>query len=150
MMSGEGSHGWGVTLSEVHRAVDLSIGHYHEILSDLEAFGEKLGKVDAEAISLFAAELRERQQKVEELDAAVERGVLALGGSRDVTLEAALERRAKIMSRVREYNQLLSEKIRGMMSVISDELSQARTGKAAMSGYRGQDQGKGSILTSIF
>ncbi len=148
-MAGEDSYGWDVTLSEMHRAVDLSISHYYEILSELEAFGEKLGKVDAEAISLFATELRDRQRQVEEIDANVERGVLALG-SRDATLEAALERRARIISRVREYNQLLSEKIRGMMSVISDELSQARTGKAAMSGYRGQDQGKGSILTSIF
>lgn len=141
--------GQDVTLDEVYKTVDLSISHYRDIFDALERFGENLGKVDAEQISLFAEELRQRQQQAAEIDADVELGVSALN-CKDATLEAALERRTRVMARVREHNQLLSEKIRGMMSVISDELNQARTGKAAMGGYRTQDQGKGSILTSIF
>ncbi len=148
-MSGDGRSGADMTLEEVYKTVDLSINHYREILDALERFDENLCKVDSERISLFAEELRQRQQQIAEIDTDVERGVCALN-CKDATLEAVLERRTRIMARVREHNQLLSGKIRGMMSVISDELSQARTGKAAMSGYRGQDQGKGSILTSIF
>ncbi|AJF07566.1 hypothetical protein [Geoalkalibacter subterraneus] len=148
-MSGECSFDKNVSLDEVYKTVDLSISQYRDILDALERFGETLGKVDSEQISLFAEELRQRQQQAAEIDADVERGVCALN-CKDATLEAVLERRTRIMARVREHNQLLSEKIRGMMSVISEELTQARIGKAAMSGYRGQDQGKGSILTSIF
>jgi hypothetical protein len=148
-MSGECSFDKNVSLNEVYKTVDLSISQYRDILNALERFDETLGKVDSERISQFAEELRQRQQQAAKIDADVERGVCGLN-CKDATLEAALERRTRVMARVREHNQLLSEKIRGMMSVISEELSQARTGKAAMSGYRGQDQGKGSILTSIF
>lgn len=60
--------------------------------------------------------------------------------------DSLLLRRQELLQRVFEQNRLISDKIHGMMSLISAEVSQIRGGMTAMSGYRGGREHKGNVL----
>ncbi|MDO3377869.1 hypothetical protein [Geoalkalibacter halelectricus] len=137
-----------MTLADLPQAVEASTRHYADMLAALARFDAEAAAVTPETLSAFAEELHERRRRVEVFDRAI--AVLLPDCDVDSRLAAALERRLELMEKVRDNNQLLSDKIRGMMSVVSSELAQARGGRAAMSGYRGGSADRGSIVSGNF
>ncbi|WP_305046391.1 hypothetical protein [Geoalkalibacter sp.] len=133
---------------QLRQALEQSALHYRGILSALTTFDAALSQVDAEEIAAFAQELRRLMAEAAALDEAF----FALLGCMEPLPELAepLARRLELMQQVQANNRLLSEKIRGMMSVISSELSQARDGRAAMSGYRGGAVQRGGLVSGNF
>ncbi|KIH75644.1 hypothetical protein SAMN05660860_03024 [Geoalkalibacter ferrihydriticus] len=137
-----------MTIADLPQAVEVSTRHYAEMLDALAEFDAVAAGAVAQGIVAFAEELHRRRAQVEVFDRVIA-GLLPEATS-DPLLVAALERRQSLMQQVQDNNRLLSEKIRGMMSVISSELTQARGGRAAMSGYRGAATGRGSIVSGNF
>ncbi|WP_305043803.1 hypothetical protein [Geoalkalibacter sp.] len=134
--------------ADLQQALEQSSHHYREILAALEAFDGAVSGADAAEIAAFADDLRRLMAQAEVLDETF----FALLGQVEPAAELAapLARRVELMQQVQANNRLLSEKIRGMMSVISSELTQARDGRAAMSGYRSGAPARGALVSGNF
>lgn len=130
------------------QAVEESITHYAQTLYALQQFEEDAASFAPEEIYGFAEELRTRQEQAARIDAEIERRLRQ--GETASGLAEELAQRLELMHDVQAFNGLLSQKIRGMMSVISSELSQTRGGREAMSGYRSRTDGRGSIVSGNF
>lgn len=130
------------------RAVKESITHYAQTLHALQQFDEDAAGFTPEQIHAFAEKLRARQAQAAGIDAEIE-GRLRQGEPASELAEK-LAQRLELMHDVQAFNGLLSQKIRGMMSVISSELSQTRGGREAMLGYRSRTDGRGSIVSGNF
>lgn len=130
------------------RAVEESITHYAQTLRDLQQFDEEAASFTPEEIRVFAQQLRKRQEQAALIDTEIERRLRQ--GETAPGVFDGLAQRLELMHGVQVFNGLLSQKIRGMMSVISSELSQTRGGREAMSGYRSRTDGRGSIVSGNF
>ncbi|MGE4580267.1 MAG: hypothetical protein AB7F21_12115 [Desulfuromonadales bacterium] len=129
------------TLEALLRA---SIAIYTDLLQRMQAMTEELCAASPERLQALVEEMNWRQQELRGQDAALQNVLQEAGeGAKDHPL---LCQRQELMQQVAAQNRLISEKIRGMMSVISAEIGQLRGGMTAMSGYHGGRDQKGSVL----
>ncbi|BCA79150.1 hypothetical protein [Desulfuromonas sp. AOP6] len=96
-----------------------------------------------EAIDVYSRRLKDLLVEIKNCDKSVETALLE--ESPTISRQWLLQRQ-ELMQRIEAQNRLISEKIRGMMSVISAEIGQLRGGMTAMSGYHGDRDHKGSVL----
>jgi len=124
--------------------LQASITIYTDLLQRMQAMTDELADASPERLQALVEEMNWRQQELRGQDAALQSVLQEAGeGAKDHPL---LRQRQELMQRVAAQNRLISEKIRGMMSVISAEIGQLRGGMTAMSGYHGDRDQKGSVL----
>ncbi len=122
----------------------LSIRQYRAILLELNRLEADLSALPSEQLVAFAQAFSEQQEEAAQTDRQIEEALAAAGGAAEPALN---QQRVALMHQVQERNRLLSQKLHGMMSVISDELSQLRSGRSAMAGYGGARDSKGATIS---
>ena len=124
--------------------VQISTEHYASMLVFLKQISEVVAE-DEDNIKALVAELKDQQRRIEEIDAClnVQLEELLRAYPDALTAHPLFEKRLKIISEVKQMNDLLLPKISGIMSLISHEIGELKGGRNAISGYRAQ--GGGSI-----
>jgi hypothetical protein len=114
------------------------------ILDQILEIARELGKAQPQHIEACSGRLNKMQQEACWTDEALSE--LFRKGGVDLGATSFLQERQELMRRVLEQNRLISDKVHGTMSVVSNEISQVKKGMTAMSGYKGQPETKGKIL----
>ncbi|MFN2257849.1 MAG: hypothetical protein ABR516_05165 [Desulfuromonadaceae bacterium] len=130
---------------EIDNVLQLSIEQYSAMLVLLEQIAAAVAE-DEGNVKTLVGKLKDQQRQIEEIDAdlntRLEGFLLAYP---DVFRAYPLfEKRLKIISEVKQMNDLLLPKISGIMSLISHEIGELKGGRNAISGYRAQGKSTSS------
>ncbi|MCP3178443.1 hypothetical protein MJO47_15155 [Desulfuromonas sp. KJ2020] len=120
-----------------------SLTGYEQLLSLNEEILDINIQAAPEAIESYRQRVKSLLVEIQKVDNRAARVVDELSAQPENPLH---QQRQELLQRLEEQNRLISEKIRGMMSLISAEIGQLRGGMTAMSGYHGDCDQKGSVL----
>ena len=122
--------------------VQISTEHYSAMLVLLKQISDAVAE-DEGNVKALVSKLKDQQRQIEEIDAGLNAHLEAfLQNYPDaLTSHPLFEKRLKIISEVKQMNDLLLPKISGIMSLISHEIGELKGGRNAISGYRAQGGG---------
>jgi hypothetical protein len=131
-------------MKELELLLERSIGQYQAILDQVFEAAKIMEQTRPQHIEACSGCLNEMREEARRIDEAL----AELFRKKEIQFDASslFQKRRELMRRVLEQNNLLSDKIRGINSVISDEISQIKKGRTAMAGYKGQRKPKGKVL----
>jgi hypothetical protein len=131
-------------MKELELLLERSIGQYQAILDQTLEVAKVLEQARPQHIVACSGRLNKMREEARRTDEAL----AELFRKKEIQFDASslFQKRRELMRRVLEQNNLLSDKIRGINSVISDEISQIKKGRTAMAGYKGQRKPKGKVL----
>jgi predicted ribosome quality control (RQC) complex YloA/Tae2 family protein len=131
-------------MKELEFLLERSISQYQAILDQIFEEAKALEQARPQHIEACSGRLNEMREEARRIDEAL----ADLVRKEETRFDASslFQKRRELMRRVLEQNNLLSDKIHGINSVISDEISQIKKGRTAMAGYKGQRKPKGKVL----
>lgn len=127
---------------EIDNALQLSTEQYAAMLALLKKIASVIAE-DEGNIKALLGRLKDQQRQIEEVDADLNIQLEEfLNTYPDAfTAHTLFEKRLKIISEVKQMNDLLLPRISGIMSLISHEIGELKGGRNAISGYRAQGKG---------
>ena len=134
-------------MQELERLVIKSLNQYQTILNHIGKLQSILRHCHAEELKLYCEHLQILQDTARQIDSDIDSHLQ--GADIDVNLESLLQKRQKMMWDIVRHNDLLFPEISGKLAVISAEMSQARNGKTAITGYKVGRTIKGRIVNSL-
>ncbi len=134
-------------MQELERLVKKSLNQYQTILNHIGKLQNILGHCQTKELQSYCGQLQSLQDTARQIDADIDSR--RHDADIDVNMTALLNKRQKMMQDIIRHNDLLFPEISGKLAVISAELSQTRTGKTAMSGYKNGHTTKGRIVNSL-
>ena len=134
-------------MQELERLVIKSLKQYQTILNHIGKLQIILRRCQPKELKLYCAHLQTLQDTARQIDSDIDRHLQ--DANIDINLESLLQKRQKMMRDIIRHNDLLFPEISGKLAVISAELSQARTGKTAIAGYKVGRTKKGRIVNSL-
>lgn len=123
-------------------ALQISTEQYAAMLVLLEQISAAVAE-DEGNIKILMGRLKDQQRQIEEIDADLNTQLEAFLRTYPdaLTPYPLFEKRLKVISEVKQMNDLLLPKISGIMSLISHEIGELKGGRNAISGYRVQGKG---------
>jgi len=134
-------------MQELERLVIKSLNQYQTILNHIGKLQSILRHYQPEELKLYCEHLQALQDTARQIDSDIDSRLQ--DADIDVNLTALLHKRQKMMRDIVRHNNLLFPEISGKLAVVSAELSQARTGKTAITGYKLKRTIKGRIVNSL-
>ena len=133
--------------SHLQSLLQLSVAHYLALDALMQQIELALSVDDP----VLLAELQEQVEAVQEQAQATDALIAPLLPDAPMGILAALisERKA-LLEGLQGQNRLISEKIRGILPVIADELGQLRAGQTAVSGYASGPQVRGGTIRGAY
>jgi len=134
-------------MQELERLVRQSLDQYQTILNHIGKLQTILRRCQPEELKIYCEHLQTLQDTARQIDSDIDSRLQ--DADIDVNLTSLLHKRQKMMRDIVCHNDLLFPEISGKLAVISAELSQARTGKTAITGYKVGRTTKGRIVNSL-
>ena len=134
-------------MQELERLVIRSLNHYQTILNYIGKLQIVLRRCQPGELKLYCEHLQILQDTARQIDSDIDRRMQ--DADIDVNMEMLLQKRQKMMRDIIRHNDLIFPEISGKLAVISAELSQARTGKSSIAGYKIGQTKKGRIVNSL-
>lgn len=133
--------------SHLQSLLQLSVAHYLALDALMQQIELALSVDDPDLL----AELQEQVEAVQEQAQATDALIAPLlPDAPMVVLAALISERKALLEGLQGQNRLISEKIRGILPVIADELGQLRAGQTAVSGYASGQQARGDRVRGAF
>lgn len=136
-----------MTAGQVQPLLQQSLIHYRTLHRLMQQLDVALGSDEPEVLLELHQQLLSVQQQAQVTDDQVEP---LLSTANPGALAPLLAERQTLLQGLQLHNRLLSEKIHGILPVISDELSQLRIGRVAVSGYASAPQARGDRVSGAF
>lgn len=130
---------------ELDNALQMSTEYYLAMLVILEQISASVSE-DEGNVKFLVGKLQDQQRQIEGVDAGLNAQLEAFlqAYPDELAPHPLFEKRLKIISEVKQMNDLLLPKISGIMSLISHEIGELKGGRNAISGYRTQGRGSTS------
>ncbi len=130
---------------ELKTALQNSVARHRAVLRHMKIMQQVLDS-NAGGVIALTEEFNRLSRLAQEHDATLPQ--LLTQTDDDVASHTLFKQRTELLNEVLELNRLLLPKINGMMSLISNELSELKNGRALVSGYKQAAGPNGSIVSS--
>ena len=134
-------------MQELERLIKKSLNQYQTILNHIGKLQNILRYCQTKELKTYCEQLQSLQHTARQIDSDIDSRMQ--DADINVNMTSLLHKRQKMMRDIIHHNDLLFPEISGKLAVISAELSQTRTGKTAMSGYKNGHTTKGRIVNSL-
>lgn len=133
--------------SQLQSLLQQVVAHYQAMVDLMQQLDGALYLEDPELL----AELQEELTRVQEQARATDALIAPLLPEAPVAdLAALISERKALLEGLQVQNGLISEKIRGILPVIADELAQLRAGQTAMTGYASGPPTRGGSIRGAY
>lgn len=133
--------------AQLETLLQQSVAHYQAMAALMRQLDGALALDDPELLVDLQAQLELMQERAGATDALI---APMLPASPVSPLAELMAERMTLLEELQAQNRLISEKIRGILPVIADELAQLRVGQTAVSGYAGGSQARGGNICGAF
>lgn len=133
--------------AQLETLLQQSVAHYQAMADLMRQLDGALALDDPELLADLQAQLELMQEQAGAADALI---APMLPASPVGALARLMAERMTLLEELQAQNRLISEKIRGILPVIADELAQLRVGQTAVSGYAGGSQPRGGNICGAF
>ncbi len=128
------------------RFIDKSTRQYQDFLDYLQQVLDEIVHLKPEEVMDCCRKLQDMQDDTRKIDSELQI-VMTEDKRSQIENSAAFNKRFKLMRKVQEQNNMLCGKVIGMQTVAASELSRARGGMVAMTGYK-EDTSRAGLLLS--
>ena len=132
---------------QIHALLQHSVEHYRALDDLMRQLELALGAEDPDLLAGLHARMEAVQEQARATDALIAPLLPAAPGD---ALAALIAERKALLEGLQQQNGLISEKIRGILPVIAEELGQLRTGQTAISAYAGGPQARGGSIRGSY
>lgn len=113
--------------------LEKSVVQYQRIIDHVQKLNAMLRQVEPDELQAYTEELQQLQDEASVNDQVL---IEQFAGNVDVLSEHPLfDERKQLLEEIVAMNRLLLPKIRGIMAVVANELSQIKSGRQAVIGY---------------
>lgn len=132
---------------QLQSLLQRSVEHYRALDALMQQIELALIAEDPDLLTDLQAQVAAVQEQARETDALI---APLLPDAPGGTLAALMSERKELLKGLQAQNRLISEKIRGILPVIADELGQLRAGQTAMTGYASGPQARGGTIRGAY
>ena len=131
-------------MDDLKRLLKQSVIEYALVSNCLDTIHDQLLKPEPKAMTEVVEDLHLLQQQAQTTDQQLEGRLQDYRA--DTEAHDLIRRRTEIMARILDKNRLIFDQTSGMLAVKATELTQMRSCRSAMTGYKSKQSREGSVL----